>query len=100
ADSMDSRRGGMPRLAEAGATTHMLMAVSGHNTLSEVQRYTDDADRKKLAEQATALKGRARATNLQTYGPNLANLPLNADKIDVWERGGAAPPDLHLVPCG
>jgi hypothetical protein len=40
----------MRRLAEAGDTTHELMAISGHRTLSEVQRYTADADRKKLAD--------------------------------------------------
>jgi hypothetical protein len=44
------KKGGMRRLAEAGDTTHELMAISGHRTLSEVQRYTADADRKKLAD--------------------------------------------------
>jgi hypothetical protein len=39
-------KGGMRRLAEAGNTTHELMAISGDRTLSEVQRYTADADRK------------------------------------------------------
>jgi integrase/recombinase XerD len=37
------------RFAEDGGTTHELMAFSGHRTLSEVQRYTDDADRERLA---------------------------------------------------
>jgi hypothetical protein len=46
----------MRRLAEDGATTHELMAMSGHRTLSEVQRYTDDADRQWLADQAMAKK--------------------------------------------
>jgi len=48
------KKGGMRRLAEAGNTTHELMAISGHKTLSEVQRYTDDADRKRLAESGMA----------------------------------------------
>jgi hypothetical protein len=30
------------------------MAISGHRTLTEVQRYTRDADRKKLADAAMA----------------------------------------------
>ena len=30
------------------------MAISGHKTLTEVQRYTDDADRKRLAESGMA----------------------------------------------
>jgi integrase len=46
------KKGGMRRLAESDATAHQIMAVSGHKTLKEVQRYTDAADRKKLADQA------------------------------------------------
>jgi integrase len=46
------KKGGMRRLAEAGNTTHELMAMSGHKTLSEVQRYTEEVDRKKLADSA------------------------------------------------
>jgi integrase len=48
------KKGGMRRLAERGATTHELMAISGHKTLSEVQRYTDAADRKLLADSGMA----------------------------------------------
>jgi hypothetical protein len=44
----------MRRLAEAGGTAHELMAFSGHKTLTEVQRYTTDADRKRLADAAMA----------------------------------------------
>jgi integrase/recombinase XerD len=40
------KKGGMRRLAEAAATAHELMAISGHKTPSEVQRYTEEADRK------------------------------------------------------
>jgi integrase len=48
------KKGGMRRLAEHGNTTHELMAISGHRTLSEVQRYTDEADRKRLATSGMA----------------------------------------------
>jgi integrase len=48
------KKGGMRRLAEAGNTTHELMAISGHKTLSEVQRYTSDADKKRLADSGMA----------------------------------------------
>ncbi|MEP1330703.1 tyrosine-type recombinase/integrase [Pseudophaeobacter sp.] len=37
------------RLAEAGATPHQIMAVTGHKTMAEVERYPRDADRAKLA---------------------------------------------------
>ena len=50
------KKGGMRRLAEAGNTTHELMAISGHRTLSEVQRYTEDADQKQLADTCMAKK--------------------------------------------
>jgi hypothetical protein len=57
----------MRRRAEAGNTTHELMAFSGHRTLSEVQRYTDDANKKRLADSGHAkMQGRtenADATN-------------------------------------
>jgi integrase len=48
------KKGGMRRLAESGNTTHELMAISGHRTLTEVQRYTEDADRKRLADSGMA----------------------------------------------
>ena len=40
------------RLAEAGCTTHEIAAITGHKTLAEVQRYTDKADRTRLATAA------------------------------------------------
>ena len=40
------------RLAEAGCSTHQIMAISGHKTLSEVQRYTKAAEQSRMARQA------------------------------------------------
>ena len=40
------------RLAEMGCTTHQIAAVTGHASLSEVERYTEAANRKRLAEEA------------------------------------------------
>jgi site-specific recombinase XerC len=55
------RKGGARRLAESEVTAREIMAITGHKTLAEVQRYTDDADRVKLAESAIAkLRNRAR----------------------------------------
>jgi integrase len=48
------RKGGARRLAEAGASAKEIMSYTGHKTLSEVQRYVDDADKVTLAEQASA----------------------------------------------
>jgi integrase/recombinase XerD len=41
-------------LAESGATPHEIMAVTGHQTLEEVERYTKAANRKKTADSAMA----------------------------------------------
>jgi integrase len=59
------KKSGMRRLAEAGGTAHELMAISGHKTLAEVQRYTKDADRKKLADSGMAkLRGHSENSNV------------------------------------
>jgi integrase/recombinase XerD len=41
-------------LADAGATPHEIMAVTGHQTLEEVERYTREADRRGNASSAMA----------------------------------------------
>ncbi|KQY66800.1 hypothetical protein ASD25_14795 [Brevundimonas sp. Root1423] len=48
------RKAAARRLAEAGCTAHEIMAVTGHRTLKEVERYTQAAARKGLAESAMA----------------------------------------------
>jgi site-specific recombinase XerD len=46
------RKGMLTHLANNGATTRQIMAVSGHQTLAEVERYTRKADQKRLASGA------------------------------------------------
>ncbi|WP_158530139.1 site-specific integrase [Paracoccus sediminilitoris] len=58
------------RLAEAGATAHEIMSVTGHKTLAEVQHYTKAALREGLADSAVA-KLLARPNREQTA----VNLP-------------------------
>jgi integrase len=48
------RATGCTILADAGCTPHEIAAWSGHKSLSEVERYTKSADRKRLAVQALA----------------------------------------------
>jgi integrase len=65
------KKSGLRRIAEAGGTAHELMAISGHKTLTEVQRYTSAADKKRLAESGMAkmrerTKGDEDYTNLAT----------------------------------
>lgn len=61
------KKAGMTRRADAGYTTHELMAFSGHKTLSEVQRYTSAADKKHLAASGAAkMRGGQTGNDLYT----------------------------------
>jgi len=46
------RKAAARRLAEAGCTAHMIMSVTGHRSLKEVERYTRAAGQKDLATSA------------------------------------------------
>jgi integrase len=70
------RKAGATRLAEAGATDHEIMAWGGWKTLAEVKRYTEAANRKRLAVQgAEKLKSRTKVTNLETRFVNQEKKP-------------------------
>lgn len=59
------------RLAEAGATAPEIMAVSGHTTLAEVQRYIEAFGRQSAADTAIALlPDRAKAEQKLANHPN------------------------------
>jgi integrase len=68
------KKAGMRRGAEAGLSTHELMAQSGHKTLSEVEWYTRGASQKKLAEQGAR---RRAAQNANSQVTTLAALTYN-----------------------
>jgi hypothetical protein len=44
------RKAAARRLAEAGCTPHEIMAITGHKTLAEVERYCREAEKTRLAE--------------------------------------------------
>lgn len=46
------RKAIMRRMAESGSSTKQMQAVSGHRTLTEIERYTRQADQKQLAKDA------------------------------------------------
>jgi integrase len=48
------RKAALRRLAEHGGTTKEIAAVSGHRSLSEIERYTARADQARLAHSAVA----------------------------------------------
>jgi integrase/recombinase XerD len=52
------RKAAATRLAEAGATSHEMMSITGHQSLEEVERYTRKMLKRNLADSAMAkLKG-------------------------------------------
>ncbi len=73
------------RLAEAGCTAHEIMSVTGHKTLSEVQRYTEKAAREGLADSAHA-KLLTRPNREQTV-VNLPNRFANNSAKVMKEKG-------------
>jgi integrase len=46
------RKATATRLAEGGASAHEIMSITGHKTLEEVERYTRDVRKKKIADSA------------------------------------------------
>jgi integrase len=46
------RKGTAAELATEGASPHEIMSVTGHTTLAEAERYTREAEKKKLADRA------------------------------------------------
>lgn len=72
------------RLAEVGCSARQIMAVLGHKTLAEAERYTRDADQKALAESAIVqLEGQRRNINAQTAPADLGNVSENEGETDV-----------------
>jgi integrase len=52
------RKAAAARLAELGATEKEIMSITGHTTSKEIKRYTEAADKRKLAANATARSAR------------------------------------------
>ena len=57
------RKAAMRRLAEDGCTEKQIAAISGHKTLTEIQRYTAAADQRRLARDAVGAKKRTGLPN-------------------------------------
>jgi integrase len=59
------------RLAEAGCTAHQIMAVLGHKTLAEAERYTEEADQALLAKNGIErLENKPAQTTPTRFGQN------------------------------
>jgi integrase len=69
------------QLAEDGATAHEIMAVLGHKTLEEAERYTREADRKRGAREAIhKLRGQKTNKSAQTTISSLGKRSKNHGK--------------------
>jgi integrase len=60
------RKAACRRLAEAGCSASEIMAISGHKSLSEVQRYCSAADQTRMAHAAQAKARKAFRTKAET----------------------------------
>jgi enterobacteria phage integrase len=71
------------RLAEAGCTAHEIMAVLGHKSLTEAERYTREADQVRLAAEAmTKLEGRSANRIAQTDSAGLGKISKTEEKSE------------------
>ena len=87
----------MPRPRAPGATTHELMAISGHRTLSEVQRYTDAADQLRLADSGMAKRGQSENNSVANLGARIGR----RHTPDHWGRTHSLykPNSFSALPC-
>ena len=70
------RKAAARRLAEAGCSASEIMAITGHKTLAEVERYTRAAEQERLARQA--IKRQSQNKSGKLVGEEVAN-----DETDI-----------------
>ncbi len=71
------RKAAARRLAEAGNSANRIASVTGHKTLKEVERYTREADQRKLADEAVASLASTESEQ------KLSNLETGLDKTEA-----------------
>jgi integrase len=71
------RKAACRRLAEAGCSEKQIAAISGHDSLSEVQRYTRAASQARLAKDAMSAIDQKQNKELQTSVPGLQKAKLS-----------------------
>jgi integrase len=86
------------RLAEGGCTVHEIQAVSGHVSLTEVQRYTKGVEQKRLAIAAMERVCKPPSLNLQTDVQGLDSKGKEqADVSLVWTRTSRTSPSASTA---
>jgi integrase len=89
------RKAAARRLAEAGCSASEIMAITGHKTLAEVERYTRAAEQERLARQAIQRQSQNQNKSGKPAIYEVANpsdeLPkINSSKTPVFAVGGEA----------
>jgi enterobacteria phage integrase len=87
------RKAAARRLAEAGCSASEIMAITGHKTLAEVERYTRAAEQERLARQAIQRQSQNQNKSGKPAIYEVANpsdeLPkINSSKTPVFAVGG------------
>ncbi|MCV9939522.1 tyrosine-type recombinase/integrase [Boseaceae bacterium BT-24-1] len=72
------------RLAEAGCSAHEIMSILGHRSLAEAERYTKEADQKRLA--AAAISRLEGQTENKQPKPKRTNLPKPAKSPKIRDK--------------
>ncbi len=81
------RKAAASRLAERGATAHEIMAITGHRTLKEVQRYTQAAAQRVMAASAMARLSQASAAN-EKVPPSAGTLKWDNNELEPIDNKG------------
>ena len=73
------------RLAEAGCSTREIMALTGHSTLAEVERYTRMANQAELAQRAVARMPGLATRSRESVNPHHSSADINGLTLPVVE---------------
>jgi integrase len=81
------------RLAEAGCTAHEIMSITGHRTLSEVEKYTKSADQPKnalaaMSKMAASGHGVAEDSDQPTMAELMAQIEVLKAQLAVQNQNG------------
>jgi enterobacteria phage integrase len=87
------RKAAARRLAEAGCSASEIMAITGHKTLAEVERYTRAAEQERLARQAIKRQSENRSGKLEL--DEVANSIDELSKFNSLISGVALPRGLE-----
>jgi site-specific recombinase XerD len=91
------RKAAARRLAEAGCSASEIVAVTGHKTLAEVERYTRAAEQERLARQAIKRQARNKNKSGKPDRREVANLTDELITINVLAKKVALPTGIEPV---